>query len=151
MRIDDQVEPLVRKVLDAVVKHEEDRFDAAVQAVLDAGLGPNALELTAAICGFVVFDANEGRPSPMDIRATSEAVAEMESWAELTADEISAFLTAVVNGARLEDAVGAQKGVMLTFVVTGSLLAASPKIKDGEWWFNYLDRVEAALETSQSR
>ena len=33
--------------------------------------------------------------------------------------------------------------VVLAFVVAASLLSSRPK-NEGEWWFNYLDKVEAA-------
>jgi len=33
--------------------------------------------------------------------------------------------------------------VLLTFVVAGGMLASSHRAGEDEWWFNYLDRIEA--------
>jgi hypothetical protein len=142
------VEPLVRRVLGTVVKRNEGEFDAALLALPDDETRAKSLELAVTICAFVLLDTYEGRPSPAEIRLAAGTVAEMEQWAMLIAEEVSTFLNAVLDRRPLAGTLDPQTAVMLTFIVTGSLLAASPKIGEGEWWFNYLDRVEAAIEAT---
>lgn len=148
MVIDDQVEPLVRRILDAVVKCDEDEFDAALSALSSEDVLPKALELAGAICLYALFDAYEGRPTAEEINLVAETVAEMETWVPLTAGEVNTLLVTLMDNNQLADRFEAQTAVVYTFIVTGSILAASPKIKKGEWWFNYLDRVEAAIEAA---
>jgi hypothetical protein len=146
--IDGQVEPLVRSALDAVVKRDDNRLDAALQAFPDTEAMSAGIELAIAICSFVLFDTYDGRPSTEDIREAAAAVAEMEKWTTITPTEVSAFLTTMLDGKPMETALDPETAVMLTFIVTASLLSSGQKLRDGEWWFNYLDRVEAAIEAA---
>jgi hypothetical protein len=43
---------------------------------------------------------------------------------------------------------GAENAFFPAFIITGILPVASPKGGEGEFWFNYLDRVEAAIEAT---
>jgi hypothetical protein len=131
-----------------VVKRNDDEFDNALQELGDGETRRKAVELTVAICAFVLLDTYEGRPSPADIDLVARTVADMEKWATLTAPEVGTFLTNILDGRRLEEALDVQTTLMMVFIVTGSLLAASPKVGKDEWWFNYLDRVEAAIEAT---
>jgi hypothetical protein len=149
VKIDDRIEPLVRNALDAAVRHDEDRFDAALRGFPDDLARAKGLELAISICLFALIDAYGGVPSAAQTRAAAEEIAGMEEWAGVSVDDVHRYLTAVLNR-QLVDAMDAQTAVMLTFIVTASILASSSKLQDGEWWFNYLDRVEAALESQTS-
>ena len=88
MSIDSNVEPLVRRILDAVVKSNEDEFDASLSALPDK-FRADALELTVAICAYTLFDAYEGRLTPEDLQLVAATVARMESWVRLTPQEVA--------------------------------------------------------------
>ncbi|MEU5939779.1 hypothetical protein ABZ807_11380 [Micromonospora sp. NPDC047548] len=148
MKIDDRVEQLVRDALHWAVKSDADRFDEALRAFPDEGTRRGALELLIAICGFATIDVFGDRPSEPQIRALAGEVAEMESWSSVTAGEVAAFVAAVLAGQRLIDSLPAESVVVLAFVVAAHLLSAKPKA-EGEWWFNYLDKVEAAIEVAE--
>lgn len=150
MKFDDQTESASRSILDAVVKSDKSAFDEAVRALGQDGRAAKALELTTAILSYVLFDTYEGRPTPGDIDLAASTVAEMEPWASLTPAEVRTYLTGLLDGKPLAEIIDPQSVFFLTFIITGSILAASPKIREGEWWFNYLDRVEAAIEAASS-
>jgi len=150
MVIDKKIEASVRSLLNAAVKSDESAFEDAARSLSDGESQTKALELAVAICLYVIFDTYDGKPTAGDVEEIAQAVVEMGSWATLTSQEVSKFLGSVLNGKALAEVFDPQSAFFLTFIITGSLLAASPKISKGEWWFNYLDRVEAAIETATS-
>lgn len=147
LKIDERVEQLVRDALHWAVKRQPVEFDEALKAFSDAYLRQSALELLAAITAFVSADICQGRPSTEQIKQLAEEVADAEGWSSATSPEVEAFLDAVVTGRPLSGVLPADSAVVLAFVVAASLLSFRPK-SEGEWWFNYLDRVEAAIEAA---
>jgi hypothetical protein len=148
MVIDTQIEPIVRSIFGAVVKRDEDKLDASLKAFPDSAARLEGLKLAIAICGFVVFDAYDGKPTTKEISLLAAEIASLEGWSALTTSEVDKFLDAVLNGKPLGDAFDPTTATMLTYIVTGCLLSSSVKLQEGEWWFNYLDRVEAAIEAT---
>lgn len=148
MVIDDRIEALVRGALGAVVKEDGDKLDAALGAFPDQESLRQGLQIANAICMFIVFEEYDGRPTVEETRLLAESVAGLSSWAGIRADDANTYFTTVLNGQPLVDAMDAQSAVMLTFLITGNMLASSEKIGKDEWWFNYLDRVEAAIEAT---
>jgi hypothetical protein len=51
---------------------------------------------------------------------------------------------AFYGGATVDTVMPIERAVLVTFVLATNLLMSCHR--DGEWWFDYLDRVEAALE-----
>ncbi|MEW2146821.1 hypothetical protein AB0869_28830 [Micromonospora vinacea] len=147
MKIDERVEQLVRDTLHWAVKRQPVEFDEALRAFSDGSKRQSALELLAAIVAFVSADICQGTPTPEQIRQLAEEVAEAEEWSSATSPEVEAFLNAVVTGRPVSGVLPAGSAVVLAFVVAASLLSSRPKI-EGEWWFNYLDKVEAAIEAA---
>lgn len=147
MKIDDKIEPLVREALDASVKEDTERLDAALKAFPSEDARRKGLELTVAIAFGVLVDSHDGKPSPEQLRHVAQTVAQMEHWAGVTQDEAHAYLSALVKSESLA-ALDSETTVLLTFVITASLLSSSRKLKQDEWWFNYLDRIEAQLEAT---
>lgn len=146
MKIDEHVEPLVREVLDAAVKRDGDRLDTALDAFADEAQQRAGLELVHAIARYVLLDLYQGqRPSDEQIQALADQIAEMESWSTLPANEIRSFLLLLLGETATTVDPGA--AVLLSFVVAAALLS-SKRRPEGQWWFNYLDQVEAGLETS---
>ncbi|MCG5471012.1 hypothetical protein LADH09A_004985 [Micromonospora sp. LAH09] len=147
MKIDERVEQLVRDGLHWAVKRQPGEFDEALKTFSDESTRQSAMELLVAISAFVSTDICGGKPSPEQIEELATEVAEAESWSSATSPEIEAFLGAALTGRPLSGVLPAGSAVILAFVVAASLLAARPK-PEGEWWFNYLDKVEAAIEAA---
>ncbi|MFF0153255.1 hypothetical protein [Micromonospora sp. NPDC005203] len=147
LKIDERVEQLVRDTLHWAVKRQPVEFDEALKAFSDGSTRQSALELLAAIAALVSADICQGRPTPEQVRQLAEEVAEAEAWSSATSPEVEVFLKSVVTGRPLSDVLPAGSAVVLAFVVTASLLSLRPK-SEGEWWFNYLDNLEAAIEAA---
>lgn len=147
MVIDDRVEPLVRAVLDAAVKRDADRFRAALAAFPDDEATRKGVELALSIIGFVLLDVHEGKPSPDEVQSVAADISRQETWIGPTTDEVATFITALLNGRSLGDVLPSDSVIVLAYAVAANLLASSSKPDDGEWWFNYLDKVEAAIES----
>jgi hypothetical protein len=147
MKIDDGVELRVRETLHWVVKQNAAEFQNALTAFPDPATRVAALELLGAVAGFVLADMHGGKPSPNDVDAVAAEIAEEESWASVTSNEAAAYLNGVFTGQPLVDVLPPDRVVVLAFVIAAYLLSARPK-EEGEWWFNYLDKVESAIESA---
>jgi hypothetical protein len=144
MKIDMQVEPLVRETLSAAVKHDTDRLDRALDAFTDESQQRTGLELVLAIARLVLHDLYDGRkPTDVEVRPLADFVAEGTNWTGLPAEEIRKFLLLLLGDTSQNFEHGAV--IFLAFVVTATMLSARRK-PEGQWWFDYLDQVEAALE-----
>ncbi|MEV0329493.1 hypothetical protein AB0H63_24050 [Micromonospora echinospora] len=148
MKIDDRVEQLVRDILHWAVKRKPDEFGNALRAFPDEASRRSALELLVAIGGYTTVDIFGQRPSEDQVRKLAVDIAEDEGWASVTAADVAAYLDAVLGGNRRLDALPSERLVPLSFVVAANLLSSKPKAP-GEWWFNYLDKVEAMIEAAR--
>jgi hypothetical protein len=144
VKIDEQVEPLVRTVLEAAVRRDRAQLETALRAFTTDDAVRKGVELTLAVAGFVLIDAHGGKPDDHQIRVDAEKIAKMEEWAVPTADEIHTLLSRLLSGQSLTHQLPAESVIVLAYVVTASLLA-SLALKEENWW-NYLDRAEAAIE-----
>ncbi|MDG4805244.1 hypothetical protein O7634_00535 [Micromonospora sp. WMMD1120] len=97
--------------------------------------------------GFILIDLHGARPTPQQVNALAEEISRMEAWAAVSVGEAASFMNAVVAGQPLTERFTPPNAVVLAFVVAGSLLSAKP-MPEGQWWFNYLDKVEAAIEAA---
>ncbi|MET8199317.1 hypothetical protein [Micromonospora taraxaci] len=147
MKIDDGTEQRVRDTLHWVVRRDLGKFDAALRSFPDQAAQEAALTLLVAVSGFVLIDLHGAKPTPQQIDVLAEEIGRMEGWASITAGEAALFMNAVVEGSPLTKRLTPESVVVLAFVVAGSLLSARP-MPEGEWWFNYLDKVEAAIEAA---
>jgi hypothetical protein len=148
MRIDDQVEPLVRAVLDAAVTRDGDRFEAALSAFPDDHAARKGIELALAVVRTVLFDLNEGTPSSEQIDNLAADISLQEVWMQPSAEEVKAFLAAIAADQPLASVVPPESLVILAYLVAANLLASASEPDKGEWWFNYLDQVEAAIDAT---
>ncbi|WP_147252435.1 hypothetical protein [Micromonospora endolithica] len=148
MKIDDGVEPLVRSALDAAVNRDAGRFEDALAAFSDRAQLQAGVELAAAVAAFVLFEIHDGVPSAADAEALAQDIADQESWIGLRQGETASFLAALTERRPLSAALGREGAVVLPFIVAANLLATSASPESGEWWFNYLDKVEAAIEAA---
>jgi hypothetical protein len=104
-----------------------------------------------AIAVATIVDSFNGKPSQVRLREASELVARMEEWSSITPDLVYTYLSTLLDTeprTTLAKAIDPQTPVVLTFIITGSLLSSSKKKREGEWWFDYLDRIEAQLEAA---
>ncbi|MBO4207455.1 hypothetical protein [Micromonospora echinofusca] len=147
MIIDDEVEQKVRDTLHWAVKQKPHELDQAIRSFTDERTRLAALELLVQICRYVSVDAFGHIPSTEEIDALAFEVSETESWASLTKDEVATYLNTVVHGHLSGATLPSERFVTLSFTVAASLLSSQPK-PDDEWWFDYLDKVEAAIETA---
>lgn len=143
MKIDNRIEPIVREILAAVVKRDGETFIRAMEQVPDERTAIEAGQLAVAIATYVILDLHDGRPTDEEVRQIAEVAAEAEAWAGLTPETFVEAITALLDQrqVRLEPHVMA----VVPFILAGYALAAGAE--DDEWWFKYLDRVEAALES----
>lgn len=146
MRIDERVEPRVREALAAVVKRDPTRFEAAMAEFDRTNSVQQGVQLATAVVLAVVMDAFGGKPTGDQVVQLAVALAGLEQWMQPTAEEISAYLNAVLKGQPATDALTGDQVVVLSFLTAGSLLASRSEAADGKRWFNYLDRIEAAIE-----
>lgn len=147
MKIDEGTEQRVRDTLHWVVKRDLEKFDAALKSFPDESAQEAALALVVAVSGFVLIDIHGARPTPQQVDVLAEEIGRMEAWASVTSDDAALFMNAVVAGGSLTERLTPEDVVVLAFVVAGSLLSARP-MPEGQWWFNYLDKVEAAIEAA---
>lgn len=146
MEIDAHIEPLVRETLAAAVKRDEERFERALAAFSSDDVAAKGVQLATAVALYVLQDQYGGRPSTAELQAIANKIAELESWAEVSAADIVTLLNAATDGTRLDQVLPLERAVILPFVVAAYLLASC--CKEGEWWFDYLDQAEAAVESS---
>ncbi|QOC90425.1 hypothetical protein [Micromonospora craniellae] len=145
MKIDEAVEQRVRDTLHWVVKQNPDEFDKALRSFPDESSRLHALELLARINAYAAIDVFGHRPSLAEIQVLAEKIARSEEWSTASVSEIATFLEAVLGGRALSEALPADSAVFLSFIVAGNLLSSQP-MPEGQWWFDYLDRVEAVIE-----
>lgn len=147
MEIDSRVEPLVRAVLNAVVKRDAERLQAALTAFPDADKMATGYRLAAAVALYVLHDQYGRQPTPDEIRAVADKTAELENWTDITSNEIRDFLTAIYAQNTTADAImPLKRAVLVSYVLTGDLLSSCRR-QDEKWW-DYLDRAEAAIEAA---
>jgi hypothetical protein len=146
MEIDDQVESLAREALTAVVKSDAERLQRAFAAFPDDESMTRGAQLVTAVSLYVLSEVYGRTPTEPELRAVADKVVEMESWTDVTSDEVVSFLTAAYNGTRADQVLPLPRVGPLAYVIAGNLLSSC--CKEGEFWFNYLDRAEAVLEAT---
>lgn len=148
MRIDDHVEGLARSALDAAVHKDPTRFQRALGAFRDENTAVSAVELVLAVIASVLFEVHDGLPSREQVRDLAGDIAQQESWVELRSSDVESLLVGVTFGEQERLSSLADNASLVAFVVAANLLATASQPDEGEWWFNYLDKVEAAIEAA---
>lgn len=147
MKIDAGIEPLVRTVLNAVVKQDTERLQTALEAFPDADAMTSGYRLAAGIAIYVLQDQYGRQPTPEEIRAVADKTAELENWTDITSDEIYSYVTAYYDRQSVDTVMPTERAVVVSYVLAGDLLAACHR-QDEKWW-DYLDRAEAILEQAR--
>lgn len=146
MKIDSRVEPLVRNTIYTAVIGSFSELEKALQSFSDDETAQKAIELGVSLIYVLMIDIYEGMPSDEEIQALAAEVARAEDWAQPTEEGVTVFLRRLMKGEPFAGVVPVEDIVILTFVVAAHLLSSCRR-DDEEWW-DYLDRVEAALEAS---
>ncbi|GIJ45815.1 hypothetical protein Val02_27010 [Virgisporangium aliadipatigenens] len=144
MKIDGQVEPILRKLFAGAVRRDPEQITTQIQALGSDDAVRKAVELAIAVTGYVLLDVHGGKPTDEQLRVIADDMARIEEWAGFSAEEIGTFLSRVVAGEPLAGALPQDTATMLTFIVPGVLLSGF-RTKPENWW-DYLDRAEAAIE-----
>jgi hypothetical protein len=144
VKIDMQVEPLVREALAAAVKADGDRFARALGAFPNDNALEHATLIAVNIVSYVLFGEHEGRPSADELRQIAEKIEESETWAGVTAGEAVAVMTAALDGGYDPTTLSVQQATTLPLIVAAFLLSAGHEAD--EQWTDLLDRAEVAIE-----
>jgi hypothetical protein len=146
MKVDPQVEPLVRDAIHAAVTRNFQALEGQLQKIPAGEPTRKAVELALALVYAVMTDIHEGMPSEPEVRGVAAEIARAEAWAQPTTEEVTDFMLRLMSGQRSAVAVPAENVVILAFVCAANLLSSCRR-DDEEWW-DYLDRAEAALEAA---
>lgn len=142
MKIDERAEPLVREILAGVAKRDGERFGRALEALPDERTAQEALVLALSVARVVLIDQYQREPTVEEVQRVAAKAAEVEAWSELGAEVFDEVMRSILDQRPVN--LDGRKAVAAPFVLAGYLLAAGSE--QNEWWFDYLDRVEAALE-----
>lgn len=142
MKIDERAEPLVREIFASVAKRDGDRFTRALESMPDERTAQEAFTLALAVARFVLIDQYQREPTADEVRRVAAKAAEVEEWSEFGPEVFEEVARATLDQRQAN--LDARMAVAAPFVLAGYLLAAGSE--QNEWWFDYLDRVEAALE-----
>lgn len=146
MKIDEQVESLVREALDASIKQDIDRLDSALDAFTDDTKRRDGMVLLFLIGRQTLYELYEGRtPTEKQVSDLADWIADEDSWAGLPAQEIANYLLWLLGDD--SKTVNHEMYIVLIFVVTAVLLSLVRR-PEGYWWFDTLDRIEAMLEAA---
>jgi hypothetical protein len=147
MRINLQIEPLVREAMAAAIGQDPKRSYAALQKMADGGdeVAQDCATLATLISTIALLDLSDGEP-PADVilQEMAQQLAQMESWADI--DESTAYaLLAGVAGRDDRQPVPPETFMRLIFVVAAWLLGAFGP--DERTWYDYLDQILLRIET----
>jgi hypothetical protein len=126
MRIDSQVEPLVRESLAAAVARDPARTAASAQALVDRGdqVFAEAVALCYAVDHCLLSDLSEGRPAAAEISSLAESMTLMEAWADIDQPTAQTFMTALLELRDPASVLWPADAVETGFVVGAWLLSA---------------------------
>jgi hypothetical protein len=144
VKIDPQVEPLVREALAAAVKSDDDRFARALEAFPNDAALAHGVMIAVNAATYALYDEYGGRPPADGLRGIADKIAESETWAGIGAGEALAIMTAALDDRPAHEVLSVPHVMTLPFVVSAFLLSAGHE--ENEQWTDLLDRAEAAIE-----
>ncbi len=150
MRIDSQVEPLVRESLAAAVARDPARAAASTQALVDRGdrVFAEAVALCYAVDHCLLSELSAEQPGSDAISSLAESVALMEAWADIDQPTAETFMTALLDLRDPASVLWPADAVETGFVVGAWLLSAfTPETTA---WEFLLDDALTTLEFESS-
>src|SRR5262249_40091169 len=122
MVIDDRIEALVREVLDAAVKRDLDRFSAALSAIPDGEDAAASVQLTLAICLYVLLETFDGVPAQEQIDEAGEYISDAEDWAQLNKSDVARLLRNITSeGHQFDEGLPVEEAMTLPFIIAANL------------------------------
>ncbi len=118
-----------------------------MQALQNERTVTQAANLTLAVIAAVLSEVHDGAPDRARIGELAQEIAVQERWSGVSREEVASLLQGITTGSPVRLAEGGSSA-RVPFVVAAHLLAAASQPDEGEWWFNYLDPVEAAIEAA---
>lgn len=152
MRIDSQIEPLVREAFGAAVARDADRFRAALTAIGSAGdaVASESVNLALIIDVYALLDIHQGtKPDSAQIRELAKEFCDMEGWAAPDEASATAFLESLANRSRVEKVLPPEQVSVLVFLVGAWLLASF--LKNNQQWTEYLDNILDGIEAHNGK
>jgi hypothetical protein len=152
VKINNQIEALVREVFAAAVVQESDRFNRAVDVIAAEGDGPfeEALNLALDICRVALFSIHEGqRPDPEQLDYLANGFESSESWVGVSTGDAHIFLTALADVKSPTATLSLKSVIPIAFAMGGWLLAAF--LPENKHWYNFLDEILKEIEASPGR
>ncbi|RKR87533.1 hypothetical protein BDK92_1812 [Micromonospora pisi] len=145
VRISRRIEPLVRNTIYAAVVRDPAKLTKALAELVDDEKASKAVDIALRVVVRVLWDAHRGEPNEPELRILADDIAAVESWAQLTPEQVFTFLTETT--AEVPYAMRTlppEDTILMAFVVAGHLLSVH-RSADDRWW-DYLDRVERRIE-----
>jgi hypothetical protein len=152
LKINSQVEPIVREAFAASVAGERERFTAALESVAALGddLAQDALTLALTVSSSALLSVHDGeRPDDEQLTLLGNELADdAEEWGDgITAEDARSFLSALADGLppELEPGLTAE----LAFGGGGWLLSSF--LREDAKWTAFLDQILDSLESGSAQ
>lgn len=148
MFVDPTIEEPARTMIGHAVRQEFDDLETEMRRIgNDTFL--RAMELCISLAAYVVIDIAGRWPTDADLREVAGHTAKSARGFQLSQEDVQAFLSRVALGTEQMAEVfpSATDGVMIPLQVTSTLLLAFRP--SGQHWWEYLDRIESALDTAE--
>lgn len=146
MKVNSDAEAAMRKAIHVAVKRDFAKLDESLRSFRDDAAVRATMELTLTVISFLMVDIHGQRPGEAQVSAVAKQIADAESWAEPTQAEVEAFLGQLMRGLPLAGVVPTENVFILSFVIAANLLSSCRR--DDEKWWDYLDRIEDAIEVA---
>jgi hypothetical protein len=150
VKIDKSVESSVREAFAASVAEEPERFETAIEVIADRGetFTRDAVNLAIAVDAAALVLLHEGEaPDEDQVQELAHDFVETQSWAGISADVATAFLSSVSRDETpLPEVLPVGDIAQASVAIGGWLLSAFlPEDKD---WTDFLDEILGRLEAA---
>jgi hypothetical protein len=152
VKIDNEVEPVVREAFASSVAAEPDRFNNALENLGSRGdqFAREALRLALSIDAAALYVIHDGqRPNSEQLQSLAQDFTKTETWVDIAPEVPIKFLTALAEGTSVFEVLPPDDVADVTFVMGGWLLAAF--LPDGKDWTDFLDEILDALEAAPTQ
>jgi hypothetical protein len=149
MGIDPKIEKPTRTMLGHAIRGELEELASQIHAVGD-DVYRQALALCLATAAYIAVDVSGRWPTDADIREVARSAMEPTTDFQLSEADVYDYLSRSALGTeRLDDVFSslATAGSLPLLIAARLLVSFRPRGKD---WWEYLDQVEAALETADA-
>ena len=147
MKIDGDIEPLVREALARSVTAEREEFEDALEALaVNDDTASRAVSLAVAIDSAALWAVHQGRPDDAQLRSLAYTFANTQPWSDIDPVRALAFLTALAEGISPLELLSPSDVALASFTMGGWLLSAF--LPEGAQWIEFLNAIELSLESA---